>query len=67
MGRGMFAPAIPPAWRVEAAATARLASPMILTNLSQAAIHTTDVVLLGWLGRGRWRRVRWAAISTSRF
>jgi len=48
----MFAPAIPPAWRVEAAATARLASPMILTNLSQAAIHTTDVVLLGWLGAG---------------
>lgn len=27
-----------------------LAWPLILTNLSQAAIHATDVILLGWLG-----------------
>lgn len=37
-------------WRAEARATAALAGPLILTNLSQAAIQTTDVVLLGWLG-----------------
>jgi len=37
-------------WRQEAASTLRLASPMVLTNLTQAAIQATDVVLLGWLG-----------------
>jgi multidrug resistance protein, MATE family len=39
-----------PAWRHEAAATARLAGPLVLTNLTQSAIQATDVVLLGWLG-----------------
>ena len=45
-------PASPPlsAWRQEAGATARLAGPLVLTNLTQAAIQGTDVVLLGWLG-----------------
>jgi MATE family multidrug resistance protein len=38
------------AWRQEAGATARLAGPLVLTNLTQAAIQGTDVVLLGWLG-----------------
>jgi MATE family multidrug resistance protein len=38
------------AWRLEAGATARLAGPLVLTNLTQAAIQGTDVVLLGWLG-----------------
>ncbi|HMI18437.1 MAG TPA: MATE family efflux transporter [Sphingomonas sp.] len=38
------------AWRQEASATARLAGPLVLTNLTQAAIQGTDVVLLGWLG-----------------
>ncbi len=28
----------------------RLAAPLVLTNLTQAAIQATDVVLLGWLG-----------------
>ena len=37
-------------WRQEALSTLRLASPMVLTNLTQAAIQGTDVVLLGWLG-----------------
>jgi MATE family multidrug resistance protein len=37
-------------WRDEAAATAQLAGPLILTNLAQSAINATDVVLLGWLG-----------------
>lgn len=37
-------------WRREAGATLRLAAPLVLTNLTQAAIQATDVVLLGWLG-----------------
>jgi MATE family multidrug resistance protein len=48
----MHAPAASKAhpWRDEAAATAQLAGPLILTNLAQSAINATDVVLLGWLG-----------------
>ena len=48
----MHAPALLKArpWRDEAAATAQLAGPLILTNLAQSAINATDVVLLGWLG-----------------
>lgn len=38
------------AWRAEARATLLLAYPLILTNLGQALIQATDVVLLGWLG-----------------
>ena len=37
-------------WRAEAAATLRLALPLVLTNVTQALIHATDVVLLGWAG-----------------
>ena len=37
-------------WRREARATLLLAYPLILTNLAQALIHATDVVVLGWLG-----------------
>ncbi|MDT9597785.1 MATE family efflux transporter [Sphingosinicella rhizophila] len=37
-------------WRVEARATLALAWPLILTNIAQALIHATDVVLLGWVG-----------------
>ena len=37
-------------WRQEAAATLRLAAPLVLTNLTQAAIQGTDVLLLGWRG-----------------
>jgi MATE family multidrug resistance protein len=36
--------------RAEAAATLLLAYPLVLTNLAQALIHATDVVLLGRLG-----------------
>ncbi|WP_442679115.1 MATE family efflux transporter [Sphingomonas sp. ASY06-1R] len=36
-------------WRREAGATVRLAAPLVLTNLTQAMIQGTDVVLLGWL------------------
>jgi MATE family multidrug resistance protein len=37
-------------WRAEAKATLALAWPLILTNVAQALIHATDVVLLGWAG-----------------
>jgi MATE family multidrug resistance protein len=37
-------------WRSEARATLLLAYPLILTNLTQAGIQATDVVLLGWAG-----------------
>jgi MATE family multidrug resistance protein len=37
-------------WRAEARATLLLAYPLVLTNLAQALIHVTDVVLLGRLG-----------------
>ena len=40
----------PRVWRQEAASTLRLAAPLVLTNLTQAAIQGTDVLLLGWLG-----------------
>ena len=38
------------AWRVEFGATLSLAWPLILSNLTMAAIQATDVVLMGWLG-----------------
>ncbi len=37
-------------WRAEARATLLLAYPLILTNLTQAGIGATDVVMLGWAG-----------------
>ena len=37
-------------WREELRATLALAWPLILTNIAQALIHVTDVVLLGWAG-----------------
>src|ERR1700748_2509772 len=37
-------------WRQEARATVALAYPLVLTNLAQALIPATDVVLLGWAG-----------------
>ncbi|HEX6113770.1 MAG TPA: MATE family efflux transporter [Geminicoccaceae bacterium] len=38
------------AWRNEARALASLAVPIVLTNVGQVAIQTTDVVMIGWLG-----------------
>jgi MATE family multidrug resistance protein len=38
------------AWRREADALAHLSVPIILTNVGQVAIQTTDVVMIGWLG-----------------
>jgi multidrug resistance protein, MATE family len=40
----------PGAWRREARALFALSVPIILTNLGQVAIQTTDVVMIGWLG-----------------
>ena len=37
-------------WRREARALASLSVPIILTNVGQVAIQTTDVVMIGWLG-----------------
>jgi len=37
-------------WRDELRDTLSLAWPLILANLTMAAIQATDVVLMGWLG-----------------
>src|SRR3954452_14605087 len=37
-------------WRNEALATLRLSWPLILTNLAQTAMTTTDMMMLGWRG-----------------
>jgi MATE family multidrug resistance protein len=37
-------------WRDEVRATAALAWPLVLTNLTQSLIQSTDVLLLGWAG-----------------
>jgi MATE family multidrug resistance protein len=38
------------AWRKEASALLALSVPIVLTNVGQVAIQTTDVVMIGWLG-----------------
>ncbi len=38
------------AWRAELSASLSLSWPIVLTNLAQTAIATTDVMLMGWLG-----------------
>jgi len=38
------------AWRAEGRATLALAWPLILINLSNVALGTTDVIMMGWLG-----------------
>ncbi len=37
-------------WSAEIRATATLAWPLILTNVAQVALATTDVIMMGWLG-----------------
>jgi MATE family multidrug resistance protein len=37
-------------WRREARALLALSVPIVLTNVGQVAIQTTDVVMIGWLG-----------------
>jgi MATE family multidrug resistance protein len=43
-------PASRGAWSSELRATITLAWPLILTNLFQIALPTTDVIMMGWLG-----------------
>ncbi len=38
------------AWSAELRSTASLAWPLILSNLAQIAMQTTDVAMMGWLG-----------------
>ena len=47
--RPMIIPSARP-WRTEARALMALSGPIVLTNLGQVAIQTTDVVMIGWLG-----------------
>ncbi len=44
------APPSPRAWGAEISATLALAWPIILTNVAQVGLATTDVVMMGWLG-----------------
>ena len=48
VGRGRTAARAP--WLTELRALVLLAVPLVLTQLSQIAIQTTDVVMMGWLG-----------------
>ena len=43
-------PPVAVSWRVEAWATLKLALPLAAAQLAQVAMHTTDVVMMGWLG-----------------
>jgi MATE family multidrug resistance protein len=42
--------AAPRDWSEEFSATLRLAVPLVLAQLTQIAIYSTDVIMLGWLG-----------------
>ncbi len=48
--RGLSAPGAG-AWRDEFASSLKLAIPLALAQLAQIAIQTTDVLMMGWLGR----------------
>jgi MATE family multidrug resistance protein len=40
-----------PPWVAELRATATLAWPLVLSNLAEVAMQTTDVAMMGWLGK----------------
>ena len=42
--------AISVSWREEFRATLRLAWPLIIAQMAQMALTTTDVIMMGWLG-----------------
>lgn len=44
------APFIARSWQGELVALLRLAWPLILSQLAQSALYTTDVMMIGWLG-----------------
>ncbi len=48
--RGLSAPGVG-AWRDEFSSSLKLAIPLALAQLAQIAIQTTDVLMMGWLGR----------------
>ena len=50
MDRATSLAAPPRGWREELSATLRLAAPLVLAQLTQIAIYSTDVIMLGWLG-----------------
>ena len=51
MSSGVISQPSPPgAWGAEFRAMLSLAWPLVLTNLSQIALATTDVIMMGWLG-----------------
>ena len=50
MNRAPVSTTAPNPWRTEFGAMLALAWPLILANLTMAAIQATDVVLMGWLG-----------------
>ena len=56
--------AAPASWGEEMAVTLRLAAPLVLAQLTQVAIYTTDVVMLGWLGP---RELAAAALAVNLF
>jgi MATE family multidrug resistance protein len=43
-------PTPPGAWGAEIRATLALAWPIVLTNLAQVGLATTDVIMMGWMG-----------------
>lgn len=45
-----MAPSSANGWGAELRATFALAWPLVIAQLAQNALHTTDVILLGWLG-----------------
>ncbi len=49
-GLATTGPAPSGAWSRELRATVSLAWPLVLTNLSQIGLATTDVIMMGWLG-----------------
>ena len=48
--REPIAPAAPRTWTGELKALLALGWPLIVSQLAQNALHTTDVILMGWLG-----------------
>ena len=41
---------VPVSWRTELRAPFLLAVPIVLTQLAQIALQTTDTIMMGWLG-----------------
>lgn len=57
-----YSPTVPLGWRGELAGLLRLGWPLIVAQLAQSALFTTDVIMTGWLGP---RYLAAAAIATA--